>query len=304
MSNNQGILKYKNIEPKNFVTSELKKNTNQDFAFVNYMIRDRSTRPLIQTPWVHLKTYGIPQEGLENYKTELSRAFLKFPLNTEVDKKGEDATSDEKQFAKKFQELDKYFESAEFKNKVFGGAVKAKKYTYSSIVKAPMELEEPDDDADQDEIEKYKKQKQQYRPLSMKAKFSVELDDADYKDKKIKNILTSVRVRKDDGTKEKVKVQSLEDLEKYVRYGSQVRMILAPSKLWAAKSPLPGSANKLYGVQFKILQIEVIPGKGQEKVNVEEDLMISDSDDDNENEKRNNYVSDSDDTDDSDDESD
>jgi hypothetical protein len=293
MSNNKGILSYKNVDPRNFVASELQKGDSQESAYINYMVNDRSTRPLIQTPWINMKTYGIPESGNKHYDTELKRAFLKFPLNNEMDKKGEDATGGEKKFTKLLQNMDKHFDSTEFKNKLFGGAIKAKKYVYSGVVKSPVEMEEPEKD-DKEEYEKWEKQQKQYRPLFMKAKIHLEVDYSDPKDRKINKILTVVRVRHEDGTKEKLNVQSLDDIDRYVRYGSQVRMIIAPSRLWANKSPMAGSKDKLYGVQFKIIQIEVIPpkGKGQEKLDTNDDLMISDSDDE---EEKNKYESDSDD---------
>jgi hypothetical protein len=76
-------------------------------------------------------------------------------------------------------------------------------------------------------------------------------------------------------------VKTIEDLEKYFTYGSQIRLILMVNKLWAAKTDI-GGYGRLYGAGFKVLQMEIIP---RENTSVKQEFKSNQFDSDSEDEE-------------------
>jgi hypothetical protein len=275
--------KYNKLVANRFFFTDLKTGNNQDIGFVRYRLGDSEDsshiQPIIQTPFLKMRQYGVPQDGNEYYKTELTRAFLKLPLNHEYKKV--DASKEELRFRKVFQEIDEFFGSDECKENIFGED--ANRFQYQPIVRSPQELEKPSSRATAQEKEKYTRQLASYRPLYMKLKLSLDIEwNEESRESIFKGIKTSIFKRDENGGRTKQEVTCVNDVEKLIRFGSEIRLIIMPSKLWVAKSKLTGASHKLYGVQLKIVQAEVKPAAGGEKVDYDGDYLLDDSDEDDE----------------------
>jgi hypothetical protein len=184
-----------------------------------------NSTPVILTGDIKLVMGGIPKnpkEGDPIYATEADRSKIVIPL----DESQEACVALEKCL----RQIDDFAGSDKNFANVLSG-LKDKKYVYSTMVREPSE-----------------KAKEGFRFRTVKASL-----DVDFETKAIK---TKVFVKKADGTKEQVEINSLSDVEKYVRFGSTVKCGFAISKLWATKSKM-GGQNYAYGVGMKCLQIVV-----------------------------------------------
>lgn len=148
-----GNFRYKQVNPENIDISELKKEGQQDLAYLNY--NDSSTkqkrRILVQTGKIKMTAGGIPQLDSErekagqktfgNYPSNEKREFIKIPLDP-----SQPPCMELKEF---LTTMDEYFGSDEMKNRVFGKK-NAGKYMYMPCVKPPMENDDENDDDDED----------------------------------------------------------------------------------------------------------------------------------------------------------
>ena len=142
----------------------------------------------LQFPPIVITTYGIPRLG-EYYPDDKSRSFVKTPLDNSDPKV--------KLLVDKLKELDKRLGSDEFKSKNFGK--KAKKYRYVPFVR---EAVQDDDDDDEDKPK---------RPDYLKLKLNLSWPD----DK----VLTKIFVKSNGSKKkEKVEVETVDDVTKYVNW--------------------------------------------------------------------------------------
>ncbi len=244
MSKNTMTKKYTKFEPKRIHFTDLEENKRskgQKIAYVRYNDQKRGDQTLfLQTPQIHLNTYGIPKAG-DYYSDDKQRSFIKVPLNTEEE--------DTKLFYDKLSELDKYLDSDEMRIKIFGSLKKAKGYKYQSIVRqvAAQTIEENSDSDSEDEGNAKQTQKTTYpRPPYIKAKMNLDWESGNITTKMFKLV---------DGKRVKTQVKTLNDVEQLVTFMSTIRMVLMPNKLWALKT----FDGKKYGLSFKIMHLEVEP---------------------------------------------
>ena len=244
MSKNTMTKKYTKFEPKRIHFTDLEENKRskgQKIAYVRYNDQKRGDQTLfLQTPQIHLNTYGIPKAG-DYYSEDKQRSFIKVPLNTEEE--------DTKLFYDKLSELDKYLDSDEMRIKIFGSLKKAKGYKYQSIVRqvAAQTIEENSDSDSEDDSKAQDKQKTSYpRPPYFKAKMNLNWETSEITTKMFKLV---------DGKRVKSPVKTLGDVEQLVTFMSTIRMVLMPNKLWALKT----FDGKKYGLSFKIMHLEVEP---------------------------------------------
>ena len=74
-------------------------------------------------------------------------------------------------------------------------------------------------------------------------------------------------------TRERVEgINTLDDLSKYVRYNSKIKMLIQFMKLWASKSKMANSDFKSYGLNIRLNQ--VICEKPIEKQDKNSDLFV------------------------------
>lgn len=113
-------------------------------------------------------------------------------------------------------------------------------YTYESLVRKPLDLEDYEYDDEQAKNEKF-----DYCKIKL---------DVDYNTKKI---ITSFFIKDTNKkTVKKVNIGTVSDLDKYLTFGSSIRMFVTTDLFWASK----GNAKR-YGVTMKVLQIEIVSNK-------------------------------------------
>src|SRR5579885_3596293 len=59
----------------------------------------------------------------------------------------------------------------------------------------------------------------------------------------------------------KVDVTTVTEMEQYLHFGSEVRMIILMDKIWGNKCTRPGSKDRPFSVTFRILQLEITPSQ-------------------------------------------
>ena len=225
MSTNPTILHSK-FDPKNVFFTALEENsrvTSQKIAYVRYKTGSSDVMLQIQTPKINLFTYGIPMLG-QYYPDDKSRSFIKLPLDETVDEL--------KNFCDKLVELDTIMQSQEMKRKIFGSDKIAETYNYQPIVR------EPENDMEEDGAT--------FKPKYMKLKIDTDYNTGDVK--------TRIMVKEETGRKKLDDIKTITDLTKYVRYKSNIRMVVTINKLYATRAKV--GDKKKYGLTFKILQIE------------------------------------------------
>lgn len=260
---------------------------SQEIGYIRYDHPKNGERQFdIQTPEIKMDAGGIPDAEGPYYKTTASRGFVKIPLEINPNVKGESPEEREarKEKLQKFKEtleaIDKYME--ENKEKFFGSAKQAKKYTYQPIVRYPQEKD--DSDSDEEKESPDEDVVAVHRPPYMKAKIPIvwETDNID---------LDVYRVN-DEGTPEfesdgkwsqLTDVVSLDDLRKHVAYMRNAKYVLHACKYWAQKQASNGSNQRFYGITFKVRRVEVKPYvKSTEEVSEDDGMLFEDSDDDDE----------------------
>lgn len=258
--NNKLTKKYSYFKPENFEISDLKKNERakgQKIAYIKYKNNGKVSLIFMQTPSIKMRSFGIPRENEEFYPTPYSRSFVKIPLNNneEPAEDGKVASKEEIDFYNTLKEWDEYFGSDEFKTQLFEKKDRSK-YMYQPIIRESEESESKDG-------------KKYYRPDYMKAKLMVDFDT--------KNITTNIFKRNENGEgpkREKVDTDMLEDVEKYIKFGNDVKYVLTPSKIWAGTNP-----TKRYGIGFKVSHAEVTMSNIENNKEYMEGDAFLDSDD-------------------------
>lgn len=189
-----------------------------------------NSSPVILTGDIKLVIGGIPKnpkEGKKFFETEAERSKIIIP----IDETQESCIALEKCL----NQIDAFVGVKKNFATIFPGLIDVKKVKQEECFYSNMIKEISD------------KAKEGYRFKTINAKL-----DLDFKTKEIK---TKVFVKKADGTKEQVEINSLADVERYVRFGSTIKCGLAISKLWITKSKTKGTFS--YGVGMKCLQIVV-----------------------------------------------
>ena len=243
-------IRYADVNPSNIIVNDYvdsKYSPTQKVVYLTY-----NGEPFqIQSPEIRLVAYGIPSDNPQFVKTEKDRMFIKIPEDLNNNKCVD--------FFKKFEEIEKVFDSDEFRTAKFGKG--AKNYKFNKLVKAPQVQEA---DADDDSVKPNK-------PRSIKIKI-----DCDYATNKV---LTKCFIKQGDGQMKPVEdIETIDDLAKYVRYNSVVKFLVVFQKSYAMKSKLANADHKLYGLTLKVSQI-VCEEKQSVSV-IPNDCVIDVSDDD------------------------
>jgi hypothetical protein len=203
---------------------------------------------MLQTSWITLSSGGIPKENPEYHKNDRDRAYIRIPVE------------EGSEMYNKLVKLDEQFTDEKFKAEKFGKH--GKKYSMYPIVK----INEKDEDDDREPL-----------PPSMKIKFDLEWNDADRDACVIRTqVFTSVE---ENGKRIRTatEAKSITDMERLIRLGCKMRLIIRPVKGWV-------NAKKEYGIIWKVLKMEVEPsstGNALMKAFYEADAFL-DSDEDEE----------------------
>lgn len=260
---------------------------SQEIGYIRYDHPKNGERQFdIQTPEIKMDAGGIPDGDGPFYKTTAQRGFVKIPLEVNPNVKGE--TDEEREARKeklqKFKEtleaLDKHMEDN--KEKFFGSAKQAKKYTYQPIVRYPQEKDESDSDEEKDSPDE--EVVTVHRPPYMKAKIPIvwETDNVELDVYRVNDEGTT-EFESDGKWSQLTDVVSLDDLRKHVAYMRNVKYVLHACKYWAQKQASNGSQQRFYGITFKVRRVEVKPYvKTTEDVSEDDGMLFEDSDDDDE----------------------
>lgn len=237
------------FDPKRLSLTEFQDNARvpgQKIAFVryNHPSLGEDTTLMLQTPWISLVSGGISKFRADFHKVERDRASINLPL--------EEGT----EFFKKMAGLNEQFTSESFKKEHFGKNYK--KYSMYPVVNIPEHDDDDDDDNDDGKEKKIK------YPM-MKVKFDLVWQDKKDSQKETQNdedlcqIKTKIYVTKSGKDGKKIreeqfvdKIPILEEVEKLVRLGCKLRLIIRPIKGWL-------NGKKEYGIIWKIIKMEVEP---------------------------------------------
>jgi len=253
----KGIVKYSDFNIADLRFGKLEDNDrvkSQKIAYITYMLKtdkDTDTKTEVQfklqTPEIKTETYGIPREG-PYYPDAKSRSFFKFPFCFDRRQYPNEVNYDAiKQLYDVFGEIDAYCGSEEFRKEIFGEK-NANQYAYVPLRRIPDE--DDDDDAEQ---KLDKNGNPYYRPAFTKVKLDLEYSpDPDNQSTKP----TFTIFERDDNQREKVELNTFDDVLKYIRYNSQLRFIISFAKLYAMKTK-SGTEKKKYGIVIKASYIEV-----------------------------------------------
>lgn len=294
------VISYSNVETTRIGFTDLEDNEripSQKIGYVRYDHPTNGERQFdIQTPEIKMDNYGIPDGDGPYYKTIASRAFVKIPLEVNELVKGESEQDRSKRAAKllKFRQtlekLDVYME--ENKEKFFGSAKTAKKYSYQPIVRHAQE-KDIDSDSDNEDEDKDKDDKEDVitvkRPVYMKAKIPIVWET--------ENITLDIYRSNKEGTSEFTKdgkhteltdVKTLDELRKHVGYMRDVKYVLHACKIWASKQAVNGQECRKFGITFKVRRIEVqqyVGAANVESDNEDDGELFANSDDENDSEE-------------------
>ena len=245
-----GNLRYDQVIMENICIDELKKEGQQDMAYIN--LNDTVTKQkksiTVQTSGqIKMVGGGIPQLDSERKKTtgketkgnfpdDTKREFIKLPLDPE-----QPACVKLRNF---MERVDEYFGSEEVRKKVFGA--NASKYEYLACIREPQE------GGDDDNTPKDPTKPQYIKYDTCKMKFNMEWGSDPRKCiTKLKKVV--------DGKKTPVTANTITDIAKEIRYQSNIKLVFQFTKLWANKTATPPSKFRSYGVGFKIIAIEYEP---------------------------------------------
>ena len=206
---------------------------------------------------IYYYSHGIPKEDPKCHKTDKDRLCFKIPEDVNNQKCIE--------FFKKMESIDAYFGSDAFKTSKIGRS--AKYYKYIPIVRHVI----VEDDDEGDEVEDKRKEKNA-KPRYIKVKI-----DNDYE---TSNVLTKCFVKDGNERIQVADIVTVDDLMKYVRYNSHVRVLISVVKTYTSKNKLGNSEYKNYGVTIKLSQVLCDPRPIQ--INAGNDkCSIVESDEDN-----------------------
>lgn len=215
---------------------ETKFNTAQKTSFIKYK-KATSSKSFFQfqTPMLNIFTYGMPRITEKNkkwYPTEKSRAHIKIPFDSN--------NTHSSNFFKKLEEMDMFFQSNEFKKHIFGNEKIASTYTYQPIVRIPEELDDSENPVDTTQnID---------RPKYIKVNIDLHWETNE--------ILTKCFLLNENNERVEIKqdqIKTLDDLLKFIRFKSNITVVIVCNKVYAAKTKVNGT--KKYGVTFKAIQI-------------------------------------------------
>jgi hypothetical protein len=235
---NIGDMIYDDLEDSKFVKS-------QKMTLISY--KEKGAKLLIRSPLMKIETGGIPKEGTF-YKTTKERAFIKLPFCHEREQFPDEINYEYvRQFYDKLKEIDAHFGSLEVKQKLFGKSG-ASKFDYSPIIREP----------EQDENGIY------YRPPYTKIKLDLEFDTNVPK--------FNLYDKSSDGSKKEVELKSFDDVEQYLKFMSNVRLVIHVNKIYAMKTASL-KEKKTFGVILKLHAVETT-NTNRQKRSIDKDVDL------------------------------
>lgn len=225
--NSNTPIRFDKFDVDNVVITEPEENEMvkaQKLSYPRYKNGDVLGQLLIKTPVINIFSGGIPSLG-EYFKDDKSRAKnFKIPFDP--------SNKESQQLMSVMEALDNLMNSDKFRSDVMNNA---KNLEYQPIIRVPV-VDEDDDS-------------KPARPTCMKLNIAL-----DYNTDKVQ---TQLFVKNEEGKREPTKVETLDELCKYVHYKSNVRLIILANKFYVMKNPDPKTKKKTYGMTWKVMQVEV-----------------------------------------------
>ena len=236
--------------------ADTKYNPSQKTALIRYKVDSYSEIMCqIQSPDIRLFTYGIPRENKKYYATDKSRCFVKIPEDVNDPKSVA--------FFSKLEQVDKMFDTDEYRTKQFGK--NAKSYKYVPIVRVRNQDEDDDD-------EESKPKNTEPSPRYIKVKVQNDYETG--------NILSKCFVKNGSERTPVDDIVTIDDLAKYVRYRSTIKMVFIFNKSYMSKNKVANSDFKNYGITLQLKQIVCEAPQSASSMNKDIDAFIDDEDDD------------------------
>jgi len=200
---------------------------------------------VFQTPEFTISQYGIPGEMFA--KLPIQRKTLKLPLDDQPECKLMETM---------FTQIDTWMKKEQAKTFSVGNLNKLK-FSYKSIVREPRVdtvIEDP-------KKKNIKQEPINAKPRVPKCKFWKAKLDLEFPSEDIQTIVyLKDPTNPNDKPQRVYDVKSADDLEKYMPWGSKVRLIVMMNKMWAEKNPKDGDSDvRKFGLTFKVLSIETTP---------------------------------------------
>ena len=214
--------------------------SSPDYLFYNvhndkqntYLIKHINCKNVvIETDAIQLTAYGIPRINEDYCPSDAYREYIMLPFDL--------SQSSCVTLKDTMKRADEYFASLPFKIKLFGS--KAGKHMYHPIIRSKSFREE--DDSDDDNYIPKKNLPMDY----CKVKFIMNYDSNGKKINETKTVL------KTNG--EAIEVKTITDLSNYIKFRSVAKYTIMFQKIWACKTPVPGSNFFMYGAGLTILEI-------------------------------------------------
>ena len=265
---NDDIVDYTKFEPENLSFTKPEENSRSKGQLIGFSRyhdskSKRDKELFLQTCWLELNDYGIPQIG-EFFKTDSDRDSIKIPCNLN--------NPECLAMVNKFKRFDEILSSKDKKDEFFGK--KGKNYNYVPVFREIMEdIQDSDDEEDTKKKNTKKKVKQPYIKFKLNISYNTKENET--------IIYSSVKENEKRVRTRLENIKTIDDIARAVPYMSKIRCIIKPVKLWAQPAT---KKDPQYGITFKVYKIEVEPPSNSYTVNktiLESDNFI---DSDNEDE--------------------
>jgi hypothetical protein len=269
MTTNDDIIDYTKFEPENLIFTKPEENSRSKGQLIGFSRyhdskNKRDKELFLQTCWLELNDYGIPQLG-EFFKSDSDRDFIKIPCNLN----NPECLS----MVNKFKRFDEILSSKDKKDEFFGK--KGKNYNYVPVFREIIEdIQDSDDEEDTKKKNTKKKVKQPYIKFKLNISYTTKENET--------IIYSSVKENEKRVRTRLENIKSIDDIARVVPYMSKIRCIIKPVKLWAQPAT---KKDPQYGITFKVYKIEVEPPNNSYSISktiLDSDNFIDSDDEDNE----------------------
>ena len=129
-----------------------------------------------------------------------------------------------------------------------------------------------------DLVREYENQKKKLVEYSVRVRLALDIIDM----KSEKYVINTTIWKKDGTSVKEVPIKTVEDVEKEIRYGSEVQFIIRPNKLYISTKNEGTKKDPKYkmGITFKIMSVQVFESATTNNVNYKNNYTFNNDDDD------------------------
>ena len=129
-----------------------------------------------------------------------------------------------------------------------------------------------------DLVREYENKKKELVEYSVRVRLALDIIDM----KSEKYVINTTIWKKDGNTVKEVPIKTVEDVEKEIRYGSEVQFIIRPNKLYISTKNEGTKKDPKYkmGITFKIMSVQVFESATTNNVNYKNNYTFNNDDDD------------------------